>query len=82
MANGCAMLVTFSDMQEFNNKVKNMKKLVFNVCFIVVMAIPCAWLFSDSLTLQFLGLVYAIGYTKNVIVPICRRVYGLMNAAK
>ena len=59
-----------------------MKKVIINIVFIVTFAIPCIWLMSDSITLQFLGLVYTIGYVKNIIMPVCRRVYGLMKTAK
>lgn len=56
-----------------------MKKAIFTLVFIVVMAVPCLWLAADSYFLQFLGLVYSIGYIKNIIIPLYKRVRLLLS---
>ena len=56
-----------------------MKKAIFTLVFIVVMAVPCLWLAADSYFLQFLGLVYSIGYIKNIIIPLYKRVQLLLS---
>lgn len=49
-----------------------MKKVIFNVCLLTVLAVPCLLVFSDSLALFGLGIIYTIGYTKNIIIPLWR----------
>lgn len=54
-----------------------MEKVVFNVMFIVVMTMPCALVFSQSMALQVLGVMYCVFYVKNIVLPIYRRVKNL-----
>jgi len=53
---------------------KTMKKVIINIVLIIVFALPCAWLASESITLQLLGLVYTIEYYKGFIHPIVKRI--------
>jgi hypothetical protein len=56
-----------------------MKKVIFTLVFIVVMAVPCLLLAADSYFLQFLGLIYTIGYVINVLFPVYKRVHILLS---
>lgn len=56
-----------------------MKKVIFTLVFIVVMAVPCLLLAADSYFLQFLGLIYTIGYVINVLFPVYKRVHTLLS---
>lgn len=56
-----------------------MKKVIFTLVFIIVMAIPCIWLAADSYFLQFLGLIYTIGYIRNILFPVYKRVHILFS---
>ena len=73
MASGCATLRMCYVMQRF----EIMEKVVFNVMFIVVMTMPCALVFSQSMALQVLGVMYCVFYVKNIVLPIYRRVKNL-----
>ena len=54
-------------------------KMILNIAVILILALPCFWLGSDSYTLQFLGLVYTIGYYRNIVLPLwnalCYRIF-------
>ena len=54
-----------------------MKKVVYNVVVLAVLTAPCALMFSDSVTMMFLGIVYTIEYIRNIIIPIYRRIRTL-----
>ena len=41
---------------------------------IIIFAVPCTWIASESITLQFLGWVYTIEYYRGFIRPIIKRV--------
>ena len=56
-----------------------MKKVVINIVGIVLLALPCIWLAADSYFLQFLGLIYTIGYVINVLFPVYKRVHTLLS---
>lgn len=49
-----------------------MKKVIYNISLITILAVPCLWVLSDSVFMQFLGLVYAIAYVKNIIIPVAK----------
>ena len=67
------MLRTCCVMQKF----KIMKKVVYNVVVLAVLTAPCALMFSDSVTMMFLGIVYTIEYIRNIFIPIYRRIRTL-----
>lgn len=73
MASGCVTLRMCYVMQRF----EIMEKVVFNVMFIVVMTMPCVLVFSQSIALQVLGVMYCVFYVKNIVLPIYRRVKNL-----
>lgn len=51
-----------------------MKKVVYNVVVLVVLTAPCALMFSDSVTMMFLGIVYTIEYIRNIFIPIYKKI--------
>lgn len=70
MANGCAM----PQMSCVTQKFKIMGKVIYNLSLITILAVPCCLLMVDSITMQFLGLVYSIEYTRKVLIPLYKRV--------
>lgn len=54
-----------------------MKKVIFNICFIVIMALPCGYMFVDSGFFQAMGVCYTVFYVKDVLVPLYRRLVSL-----
>lgn len=52
-----------------------MKKVIYNLALITVLAIPCIWLAADSYFLQFLGIIYTIGFIKNILFPVYKRIH-------
>lgn len=54
-----------------------MKKVIFNISFIAIMALPCAYLFVDSSFCQAMGVCYTWFYAKDVVFPIVRRLASL-----
>lgn len=50
-----------------------MKKVVYNVVVLAVLTAPCALMFSDSVVLMFLGIVYTIEYIRNIFIPILKK---------
>lgn len=52
-----------------------MKKVIYNLALITVLAIPCIWLAADSYFLQFLGLIYTFGFIKNILFPVYKRIH-------
>lgn len=52
-----------------------MKKVIYNLVLITVLAIPCIWLAADSYFLQFLGIIYTIGFIKNILFPVYKRIH-------
>lgn len=68
--NGCAM----PQMSCVTLKFKIMGKVIYNLSLILILAVPCCLLMVDSITMQFLGLVYSIEYTRKVLIPLYKRV--------
>ena len=62
-------------MQEF----EIMKKAIMNIATIVALGVPCGIVFTDSITLQFLGLVYTIEYVRTVIIPVAKKIKNRMS---
>lgn len=54
-----------------------MKKVVYNVSVIILLAIPCAWLVSDSLFMQAMGACYTWSYFQNILYPVFKRMRGV-----
>ena len=50
-----------------------MKKVVFNIILLAVLTAPCMLIFSDSITMMFLGIVYTIEYIHNIFIPLLKR---------
>ena len=40
---------------------------------LAVLTAPCALMFSDSVVLMFLGIVYTIEYIHNIFIPILKK---------
>ena len=70
MVSGSAMPLMSCVMQKF----KIMKKVVYNIVMLAVLTAPCALMFSDSIVLMFLGIVYTIEYIHNIFIPIYRKI--------
>lgn len=51
-----------------------MHKVLFNVMVILLLAAPCMLVFSDSVFLMFMGMVYTATFIKNIVMPIYRKV--------
>jgi hypothetical protein len=73
MANGCAMRRTCYVTQKFSI----MKKVIYNVSVIILLAIPCVWLVSDSLFMQAMGACYTWTYVQNILIPVFKRMRGV-----
>lgn len=73
MASGNAMRLTCCVTQRF----RIMKKVIFNICFIVIMALPCGYMFVDSGFFQAMGMCYTVFYVKDVLLPLFRRLVSL-----
>ena len=52
-----------------------MKKVIYNLALITLLAIPCLWLAADSYFLQFLGLIYTFSFIKNILFPVYKRIH-------
>lgn len=52
-----------------------MKKVIYNLVLITLLAIPCIWLAADSYFLQFLGMIYTISFIKNILFPVYKRIH-------
>lgn len=50
-----------------------MKKVVFNIVLLIVLTAPCMLMFSDSIVMVFLGVVYTIEYIQNIFIPIVKK---------
>lgn len=49
-----------------------MKKIFENVAIIIILALPCGVVFTDSMFLRFIGVVYAVEYWRNILHPLYR----------
>lgn len=49
-----------------------MKKCVENVLIIIILALPCGVMLTDSWFLRFIGVVYTVEYVRNIIRPLYR----------
>jgi predicted phosphoribosyltransferase len=54
-----------------------MKKVIFNISFITVMALPCGYMFVDSGFFQAMGVAYTVFYVKDIIFPLYKRLASL-----
>lgn len=52
-----------------------MKKVIINIVGIILLGVPCIWLAADSYFLQFLGIIYTIGFIKNILFPVYKRIH-------
>ena len=52
-----------------------MKKVIYNLALITLLAMPCLWLAADSYFLQFLGIIYTLGFIKNILFPVYKRIH-------
>ena len=73
MVSGNAMRLTCCVTQRF----RIMKKVIFNVLFIIIMAMPCSYMFVDSDFFQAMGVCYTVFYIKDVLVPLYRMLASL-----
>lgn len=56
-----------------------MIKVIKNIVTIVALGMPCGVVLTDSVTLQFLGLVYTIEYVRTVIIPVAKKIKNRMS---
>ena len=73
MGNGFVTLLMCCVMQRF----KIMKKVVYNIVMLIVLTAPCMLMFSDSIVMVFLGIVYTIEYIHNIFIPIMKKLQFL-----
>jgi hypothetical protein len=59
---------------------KESLNIVVNIAMIILFAMPCVLICSDSFFLMFLGIVYTEEYWKNIIKPFYDRYCELMNS--
>ena len=59
---------------------KEDKKMMTNVILLVVLALPCCLMFTDSWFLNFLGVFYTYEYWANLLRPIWKRYRAMMEA--
>lgn len=53
-------------------------KVIRNVIIIVVLAMPCCLLFTDSWFLRFLGIIYSVEYWNNIGKAVYKRYWDYL----